>query len=217
MDNKALFDFLKKLKKNNHKDWFDANKKTYDGIRKEFLTFTDNILDGIRKFDPEIGDLEAKQCVFRINRDVRFSKDKSPYKTNFGASMNPGGKNSFHAGYYMHFEPGNSFIAGGMYMPDPANLARVRQEIDYNLEDFKKILAAKSFKQYFGKLGGEQLSRPPKGYEADNPAIEFLKHKSFLAWHKVDDSAVMSASYDQYVLKVFKSMYPLIQFLNQGK
>ena len=216
MQTQQLLDFLKKLKKNNTKEWFDKNKKEYDTLRAEWVLFVEDAIKQIAKFDPEYATVEAKKCIFRINRDVRFSKDKSPYKTNFGASINKGGKNSPTGGYYLHFEPGNCFIAGGMYMPDAEILGKVRQEIDYNLKEFTKIVEHKEFKKYFGTLGGEKLSRPPKGFDIDNPALEFLKHKSFLAFHKVDDKTALGKDYNKYVTSVFKAMKPMCDFLNRS-
>jgi uncharacterized protein (TIGR02453 family) len=216
MDFKALLAFLAKLKKNNNKEWFDKNRKEYEELRKEWIGFVDETIRGIQKFDGRLAGIEAKNCIFRINRDIRFSKDKSPYKDNFGASMNPGGKNSFNAGYYMHIQPGECFIAGGMYQPEPEKLNAVRQEIDYNLEAFKKIVGHKEFKKHFGALSGEKLSRPPKGYEADNPAIEFIKHKHFLAHCKLDEKLVAGKNFQKELLAGFKAMQPMISFLNEA-
>jgi uncharacterized protein (TIGR02453 family) len=125
-------------------------------------------------------DVDASKAIFRINRDVRFSKNKAPYKTNFGASINPGGKKSMIAGYYVHIEPGKSFLAAGTYMPEAPYLSAIRQEIDYNLEEFKKIVGAKDFKKEFTSLSVEDaLKTVPKGYDKENPALEFLKLKHF--------------------------------------
>ncbi len=216
MDSKQLLNFLSKLKKNNTKEWFDTNKPAYEHLKKEWLLFVDDLIDSIRKFDASMGEMEAKKCIFRINRDVRFSKDKSPYKTNFGASINKGGKNGGTAGYYIHIEPGNCFIAGGMYMPEAPILQKVREEIDYHPEIFKKIISAGDFKKHFGGLTGDALSRPPKGYEADNPAIEFLKHKSFLAVRNVSDKDVNAETFTKEVIASFKAMKPLLDFLNSA-
>ena len=139
MIDKALFNFLKDLKENNHRDWFHANKKIYDGVKKNVLEMLERILPELEKLDPDMTGLEPKKCIFRINRDIRFSKDKSPYKTNFGSFMVKGGKSSGNAGYYIHFEPGNCFIAGGIYMPPGPQLKKVRTEIYYNVDEFKAI------------------------------------------------------------------------------
>ena len=216
MDFKNALQFLVKLKKNNNKEWFDKNKKEYDELRKEIILFVTGMIKNIQSFDPAMEGLEAKQCMFRINRDMRFSKDKSPYKTNFGLTFNRGGKSSFFAGYYLHIQPGGSFIAGGSYAPMPEHLAAIRQEIDYNFDEFKKILTNKEFKKYFGELSGEKLVRPPKGYELDNPAIEFLKHKQFLMWHSFDEKKLTEKDFEKYCTSVFKAMKPMLDFVNRA-
>ena len=145
--------FLKDLKKHNNKPWFDANRKIYEAAKADYLNFIQKVIDSHGKNDPEIRNIVAKDCLFRINRDVRFSKDKSPYKTNFGASINKGGKQSVStAGYYFHLQPGESFTGGGIWMPEKENLQKIRQEVDYNLDDFKKIISGKKFKTVFGEL-----------------------------------------------------------------
>jgi uncharacterized protein (TIGR02453 family) len=211
----SLLKFLKELKRNNTKEWFDANRKQYELLRKDWLSFVQELITKSSAFDEGLTGLEAKQCVFRINRDIRFSSDKSPYKTNFGSSINRNGRNSAYAGYYIHIEPGNCFIAGGSYMPDAGRLAAIRQEIDYNLKEFTSILSDRSFKKQFGELGGDKLSRPPKGYEASNPAVEFLKHKSFLVVRNVPDSLLLDKNFSKDILQAFRAMKPLLDFLNR--
>ncbi len=180
MDFIELHRFLSELRDNNHKEWFDNHRKRYESLRADWIKFVDQLIQEIAIFDPDIAGLVAKDCIFRINKDIRFSKDKSPYKTNFGASINIGGKKEFVGGYYLHFAPDEMFAAGGIYMPSPQKLAAMRQEIDYNFEAFQKIVQSKASLKRFSKLDGEKLARPPKGYEADNQAIEYLKMKSFI-------------------------------------
>lgn len=215
---KKTTDFLKKLKKNNNKEWFDKNRPSYDSAKEEFTMVVSDILDRCKKFDKALVNIDPKKTLFRINRDVRFSKDKSPYKTNFGSRLMPGGKDSLMEGYYIHIQPGNTFLAGGAYMPEPAKLAAIRQEIDYNFKDFQKILAQKEYKKYFGgKLSDEEkLVNPPKGYEKDNPAIEFIKFKHFIAYIEVDDKTLHSPKFAQYAAEVFKAMHPLVEFLRKA-
>ena len=211
--------FLKKLKKNNSKEWFDKNRTEYEEAKKEFVKIIEETLAQSVKFDKKLAGLEPKKTLFRINRDIRFSKDKSPYKTNFGANVSPGGKsNLIPGGYYIHVEPGKSFIAGGCYMPEPEMLNSIRQEIDYHFADFKKILAQKEFRKYFGgKLSDEEkLVNPPKGYDKENPAVEFLKFKHFIVLHKVDDKLLLSPKFPKYVADVFKAMYPFNMFLRKA-
>ena len=216
---KKILVFLKKLKNNNNKEWFDKNRPAYEEAKKEFVKIIEDTLIHSVKFDKKLAGLEAKKTLFRINRDVRFSKDKSPYKTNFGANVSPGGKNNMiPGGYYIHIEPGKSFIAGGCYMPEPDKLTAIRQEIDYHFNDFKKILSQKEFKKYFdGKLSDEEkLVNPPKGYDKENPAVEFLKYKHFIVLHKVDDKKILSPKFPQYTAAIFKAMYPFNLFLRKA-
>ncbi|OYW17196.1 MAG: TIGR02453 family protein [Sphingobacteriales bacterium 12-47-4] len=209
--------FLKDLKKNNNKPWFDAHRPAYETARKDFEIFVQSLIDGIGKKDGDISGLTAKACMFRINRDVRFSKDKSPYKSNFGAFFNKGGKKAMTAGYYFHLEPGKIFVGGGLYMPMPPDLAKVRQEIDYNLKDFKKIVLGAKFKKVYKDLDHSDeytLTRVPKGYEADNPAAEYLKLKSYVATIKMSDADVISATAKKKVVEAYEALMPLVKFLN---
>jgi uncharacterized protein (TIGR02453 family) len=210
----TTFQFLKKLAQNNSKEWFDANRKQYDTSKAEMESLVKNILGKTSRFDPALSELEAKKCMFRINRDVRFSKNKAPYKSNMGASMNPGGKKSDIPGYYLHIEPGKSFLAGGCWMPVPQVLAAIRQEIDYNGAAFKKILNSKEFKTYFSGLSEEdKLKTAPKGYEKDHPDVELLKLKSFIVVHELKDGQVNDPKFDTYAAKVLKAMFPFNVFL----
>ncbi len=215
----ATLSFLKKLKKNNNKPWFDANRPVYEAAKADFLQFIQQVIDQFGKKEPSIRHLLAKECTFRINRDVRFSKDKSPYKSNMGASINKGGKKAVGAGYYFHLEPGGAFVGGGLYVPQPADLQKVRQEIDYNLPAFKKILAAKAFKTTYGDLDRSKeflLSRVPKGYEADNPAAEYLKFKSYIAMTALKDSDLVSKELVKKTVAAFAALQPLILFMEQA-
>jgi uncharacterized protein (TIGR02453 family) len=217
MIQKETLQFLKDLSKNNNKNWFETNRKRYEAAKENDVQVVGELIKGLASFDAPIGDLEAKKCMFRINRDVRFSANKDPYKTNMGAWFNEGGKKLMNAGYYFHLEPGKSFLAGGMYMPEAALLAKVRQEIDYNFDDFKKIVEAKKFMAIFGGLSksdGMVLVRPPKGYDINNPAIEYLKHKSFVATIPLTDAQIMDAGFVKLATTHFKLIHPLVQFLN---
>lgn len=209
--------FLKQLAKNNNKEWFDVNRKTYEVCKTEFETLVKSVIDKCTIFDNGLLNLEAKKCMFRINKDVRFSKDKSPYKTNMGASINPGGKKSMVPGYYIHIEPGKSFLAGGCYQPMPETLAAIRQEIDYNSAEFKKILSSKDFKSYFKELSQEdKLKTAPKGYDKNHPDKELLQHKHFIVMHHLKDEDVLNKNFPSYASKVFKAMLPLNLFLRRS-
>jgi uncharacterized protein (TIGR02453 family) len=206
--------FLKQLAKNNKKEWFDANRKTYEASKTEFEAIVKSVIDKSMVFDNKLAGLEAKKCLFRINKDVRFSKDKSPYKLNMGASINPGGKKSEIPGYYIHMEPGKCFLAGGSYQPMPEVLAAIRQEIDYNATEFRKILNAKDFKTYFKELEQDnKLKTAPKGYDKDHPEIDLLQHRNFIMVHYLKDEDVLNKNFPAYAAKVFKAMLPMNEFL----
>ncbi len=211
--------FLKELKQNNDRDWFHAHKKDYEKARKEFMEFIDALIMEIAKFDREVGHFTAKDTIFRINRDIRFSNDKSPYKTNLGAHITSApSKSEIHskAGYYISLEPGASVLAGGAYLPESTWLKAIRQEINYNADSLKKILADPDFKKYFGKMEGEKLKTSPRDYPQDHPEIELLKHKSFLAMHSCSDQDILSDNFLQHCAGVFKALYPFDRFLNQA-
>ncbi len=211
--------FLSNLAANNNKLWFDANRPVYEAAKADFIQLVTTVIDDLGRVDPAIGaaNLVAKSCVFRINRDVRFSKDKSPYKSNFSAWFNTGGKNSMAAGYYLHLQPGQSFAAGGMYMPEPATLGKIRQEIDYDLTGFEQMLNQPAFTTYFAGLSTENaLTRPPKGYEADNPAIVYLKLKSFTAGHSIPDKHLTQKKIAEEIVGAFTGLQPLVAFQNRA-
>ena len=211
--------FLKDLKKNNNKPWFDAHRKEYESAKSDFLNFVQIVIDKHSKRDKTISQLKAKECIFRINRYVRFSKDKSPYKTNMGAYINRGGKKSLFAGYYFHCEPGQAFLGGGLWMPMPPELNKLRQEIDYNFAEFKKIITSKKFKSVYKDLSRDKeyvLTRVPKGYEPNNPAAEYLKIKSFVALTKISDKNLTSKDLLQKTITAFEALQPLIEFINRA-
>ncbi|MEI7629464.1 MAG: DUF2461 domain-containing protein [Bacteroidota bacterium] len=210
--------FLQALKKNNSKEWFDVNRKQYESAKADFAALVDAIIHSFGKKDPSIAGLLAKECVFRINRDVRFSKNKDPYKTNMGASITAGGKKVMMAGYYFHFEPGGkSFVGGGLYMAEPDKLKKVRQEIDYGWNEFSKIIQHKKFKENYTDLDrseGMSLVREPKGYEKDNPAIDYIKLKSWIALKPISDKELIEKDLVKTITTSFEALYPLIVFLN---
>lgn len=211
--------FLKDLRENNHRDWFLDHKKEYDSAREEFVLFVAAIIREIANFDVSIAHQRAKDCVFRIYRDVRFSKDKSPYKTHLGAFVTSATKKSeIHtkAGYYIHLEPGASMLAGGAYLPEGPWLKAIRQEIAYNSDEFRTILNAPDFRKYFGEMEGEKLKKAPKDYEADHPDIELLKHKSYLAANYCKDHQVTAPDFFDFTVQVFSAMYPFNHFLNRA-
>ncbi len=214
----TTFSFLKKLEANNNRDWFEKNKPAYLNAKGEFEVFVQQIINGIAKFDKRISpDLQAKDCTFRIYKDVRFSKDKTPYKNNMGASINPGGKKSLVAGYYFHLQPEGSFLAGGVYMPEPEMLNAIRQEIDYNSAPLLKILKSAVFKKYFKGLDDEgALKTAPKGYDKEHPLIDLLRNRHFIASHTFTNKQVLDKNAANEIVAAFKAMYPFLEYLRQA-
>jgi uncharacterized protein (TIGR02453 family) len=213
----GILKFLKDLSKNNDRTWFEKNKPRYLDAKESFDDFIESLHKEILKFDDDVAGLNPRKLAFRIYRDVRFSADKRPYKTNMGAGMSRNGKMEQEAGYYVHIEPGKSFVAGGLYMPEPANLAKVRQEIDYNAAGLKKIFASKSYKKYFKDLDDyDKLKTAPKGYAKDHPEISLLQHKSFVTSHQFSDVEVKDKNFVKKAAEAFKAMKPLNDFLNEA-
>jgi uncharacterized protein (TIGR02453 family) len=211
----ATIKFLKTLEKNNNKSWFEDHRQQYEIAKGGFLLLVQQLISEIATFDKPIGNLEAKNCTFRINRDVRFSKNKDPYKNNLAAYFNKDGKKGNGAGYYLHIQPGQSMAAGGIWMPEPAVLAGIRQEIDYNFVEWKKIILGKPFSKIFAEgIKGDALIRPPKGYDENNQAIEYLKMKSFIVTRAFTDKELQSNNFVKEVSNSFKIMKPLVDFIN---
>lgn len=211
--------FIGQLKKNNNKPWFDAHRLQYDAARIDFSNFIQLVIDVLQRSDTTLTALTARDCIFRINRDIRFSKDKTPYKSHFGASIKRDGRRSGFAGYYFHAEPGNSFVGGGLWMPEAPALKNVRQEIDYNWPEFQALLSEKKFKTTYGDLyqGGDiSLSNMPKGYAADHPAIRYLKLKSFIAERKITDEELTQGSLHKKTVAAFEALRPFIEFINRS-
>lgn len=211
--------FLNDLSANNHKNWFEEHRNAYEAARTDFLQLTQEIIAQFGKTERSLAELQAKECMFRINRDVRFSKNKNPYKTNFAAVFSKGGKKSGLAGYYIHLESEQCMIGGGIWMPEPDQIKKIRQEIDYNTEDFQKIIRNKNFRNVYGDLymGSDvKLTRPPKDYEPMHPAIEYLKLKSWVATVALSKEKVLSKDLTKNIVNGFKAVMPLITFINQS-
>lgn len=210
----STLQFLKDLNKNNNREWFSENKDRYLAAQANVAKFVELLIEETGKFDAEIQKLDAKKAMFRIYRDTRFSLDKTPYKTNFGASLGMGKGNRI-SGYYLHIEPQKSFLAGGVYHPESAVLKKIRAEIAENQEEFLAILNQNEFRNNFRGLSVEdKLKRVPAGYDKDHPMAEFLKLKSFNVTHPISDEALMSETAAPDFTKVFKSIKPLNDFLN---
>lgn len=211
--------YLQQLKKNNNKPWFETNRNKFEAAKADWENLVQQILDKMATVDEDVANLTVKDCIFRQYRDVRFSKDKTPYKPHMGASIDRGGKKSGFAGYYFHLEPGGqSMVGGGLWAPEGVPLKKVRQEIDYCWDEFKKIITEKKFVANFGDLekGEFSLSREPKGYEKDNPAIDYLKLKSFIAARTLKDEELLQPDLLQKSVAAFEALKPLIKFINRS-
>jgi uncharacterized protein (TIGR02453 family) len=214
VDLKPVLDFLNELKKNNNKAWFEEHRPAYEDARTHFENFVDQLISEYGKVE-DLGGITAKDCIMRIYRDTRFSKDKSPYKTNMSATIAPGGKKSVRLGYHLHMQPQNeTLIAGGLYMPTPEQLARFRMAIDQDAAPFKAITGNKEFKKYFGILEGEKVKTVPQGYTQDHPEIELLRFKQVVVLHRLSDEMVLSPKFGTHVIKTFTAMKPFLDYLN---
>ncbi len=213
MELKEILAFLWKLKENNDRQWFAANKAEYLHAKAGFEEFVARIIERMIPIEPDLAGLRPASFIFRIYRDVRFSKNKAPYKTNFGAAITPGGRKSALPTYYLHIEPGKSFAGGGVYHPSPAVLKAIRQEIDYNPDQFESLLNEKNFKAIFGELQGGQLKRAPKGYDPDNPVLKYLKYKEFIAMRPLKDEELLSPEIENVIFHTFKSLKSFNDFL----
>ncbi|MDR3188295.1 MAG: DUF2461 domain-containing protein [Prevotellaceae bacterium] len=207
--------FLRKLGRNNNREWFTAHKDEYLAAKADVEQLAMQLVAGVREFDDSVGELEPKDCMFRIYRDARFSHDKSPYKTNLGIVVQRGGKKSPYACYYAHIEPNSCFLSGGIYMPEPPVLKALRRSIDVNAEEFLEIIAEKNFKKYFSALAAEnKLLKTPQGFDKNSPVAEYLKHKDFYVVRGVTDEELCSTSYVKQTLQAFKALKPLNSFFN---
>ena len=214
--NPETIKFLSALEINNNRDWFNENKNLYLAAKENFEQVVDKIISDVAEFDKSVEKLEAKNCVFRIYKDTRFSKDKTPYKTNMGASLvDKGPKTLNHAGYYIHIEPGKSFLAGGVYITEPKNLKAIREKIATESDDFLRIINKKSFRDNL-ELRGDKLVKIPQGFDKENPMGDYLKYKQFTVFHEISDEILLSKNYIKKVVTIFREMQPFNQFLNEA-
>lgn len=211
-----LIPFLQDLAENNHKEWMDAHRARYLQAREFLLSEVAELLHGLTSFEPMLEPLKPKDCVFRQNRDIRFSADKRPYKTNMAAYFAVGGKKSAGPGYYLHVEPGASFLACGIWMPPADILKRIRQEIDYSGAELDQLLQQPTIRGYFNGLEGEQLKTSPRDYPADHPHIAYLRHKSFILSKPLTDEQVNNGVYKMLALQAFERAKPFNDFLSRA-
>ena len=216
LDTKAVLDFLTRLRDNNNREWFEANRASYGTARAAFLGLVGSIIDNFDSVD-DLGDIGVKDCVFRINRDLRFSKDKSPYKTAMSALLGRSGRKSLARSYYIHIEPeGRSMFAGGLYDPSSAELEKLCQTLARDARPFKRLLAAPDFVSNFGSLSGDSLKTAPQGYSKGHPEIELLRMKQFIAARQLDDATVLAQDLVSLALGAFKAMKPFLVYLESS-
>ena len=211
-----VLEFLTDLSANNNREWYNANKKRYEESREKILFLTDVVINEIRKFDSEIPALSPKDCVFRIFRDVRFSNDKSPYKTNFGAFIAKGGRKSMHAGYYFHIDPTGSFAGGGVYMPPAEPLKAIRNYMAENGGEFMEIINNKNFRKIYPIMFDDKLKTVPKGFPKDHEFIDLIKYKSFVFSSEISKTEIASDNLIHKIVDSFRELYPVNRFLNDA-
>lgn len=210
---KSCFTFLKKIKANNNRDWFQKNKAEYEQSREQISLFVDQVLDQMRKHD-HIETESGKESLYRIYRDIRFSKDKTPYQTCWHGYFRRATK-KLRGGYYFHIAPGNTYLSGGFWGPNKDDLARIREDIDYNHKAWRKMLSNKKIVSTFGNLRGEQLKTAPNGYPKDHPAVDLLRYKQFFLRHDFTDKEVLSPDFAKTMNDTFKNLRPFFDYMSE--
>jgi len=219
---KNIISFLCELTANNNKEWFDANRNFFKEAKEEFEQFLDKLIVEVRHFDPSIGSITAKDCVFRIYRDVRFSPNKTPYKNHFGAYIAQGGRKSILGGYYFHVEPvgagylNSSMWAGGIFCPEASALKAIRTDIYECIEEYKSIIENKDFVDNFKWFDENKLKTAPKGFPKDFPDIELIKPKDYTFFRNIDEQTLQSDRLLEESIRVFKLMLPYNKFMNRA-
>jgi uncharacterized protein (TIGR02453 family) len=219
MLSKDTLQFIADLKANNNRDWFLDNKKRYEIVKKDYHQLIAALLEALKPLDPSLEMLEVKNCTFRINRDVRFAKDKSPYKTNLGVWISAGAKNAESSGYYLHIENGTCFVGGGLYCPQPDQLKKIRKEIHFFYDDLLEIINEKTFQSTYQNLNRDEnstLKNPPKGYDKEDPAVEYLKLKSFTATQKFDSKLVTQKDFVPMIVEKMIALKPFNNFIDRA-
>lgn len=213
---KEIYDFLSNLKVNNNKEWFDKNKDSYLKAKQQFTNIIEVLINEIRSFDPEMPPLEAKDCIFRIYRDVRFSNDKTPYKTYSGGYIAKGGRKGIYPGYYFHIQPGECFLSGGIYMPQPAILKAIRNEIYYHSDEYLSLINNPEFKATFRLFDEDKLKTNPKDFPKDFEHIDLLRYRSYAPHLPFTDEQLLSSNLLDFVISKFRIMRPYNKFLNEA-
>jgi uncharacterized protein (TIGR02453 family) len=214
MIEESTFIFLRNLEENNNREWFLNNKVSYEYAKNNFTDFCEQLLNLLKEIQPNLLNTEIKNCIFRINRDVRFSKNKNPYKNHLSAAFGPGGRNSGKIDFYFHLQNNETFLGGGMWQPSPENLNKFRQEIDYNPGTLKSIIYSSDFKANFPHVYGEKLKTSPKNYNSDHPEIDLLRYKELFFMAKYTNEEVLSEGFLNKLLKDCEILKPYIDYLN---
>lgn len=209
----STLQFLTDLKHNNNREWFNENKTYYQREHAHAIAFGDALLGKMKEHDL-ISTESGKASLFRIYADTRFSKDKAPYKTHFGFRF-ARATAELRGGYYFHLEPGNSFVGGGFFAPNPDDLKRIREDIDLNYEDWDALFSNPAIVKTFGKLKGEQVKTAPKGYSADHPGISWLRHKQFIVTHAFTDAEVTSPDFVTQLDQTFRDLRPFFDYMSE--
>ena len=205
--NPDILTFFKALEKNNTREWFEKHKPRYKALESEIKIFCQGVKNGLDKDD----DIERIK-IFRIYRDVRFSKNKTPYKTHIGISFHRK-KPQFRGGYYIHLKPGDSFIAGGFWDPNPKDLFRIRKELEFDAKELRNIISKKKFKLVWGELKGEKVKTAPKNFNRDHPDIDLIRQKQYLFIKRFDDKSVLSSDFLKHVIDNFTSIRPFFDYM----
>ncbi len=214
IDMKPVLTFLAALQKNNNRPWFEEHRPAYEQAKGQFEDLVEEVILGLGAIEDMKG-VAAKDCTMRIFRDLRFSMDKSPYKTNMAASIGPGGRKAYRFQYYLHIAPHNeSMLAGGLHEPESAQINAFRAAIDRDPRKFKAIVADKTFKRYFGEIGGEKLKTAPQGYGREHPEIELLRLKEVVAVHDLSDADVLAPGLAAHVVKACTAIKPFLDYLD---
>ncbi len=212
LDLRPVLKFVTALKRNNNREWFQAHRADYEVARTHFEDYVAALIGELSRTEPLAG-LSPKDCVFRLNRDLRFTKDKTPYKPYMSAYIAPGGRKSRRMGYYVHIEPGTSMLAGGMHEPEPQQLAAWRAAIDRDPRPLKKIIAGSAFRKYFGEVQGERLKTVPRGYPKDHPEADLLRLKSVTVIRYIPEAGVVSPAFLRESLATFRAVKPFLRYL----
>jgi len=211
-----VIQFLQELSENNNREWFNKNKQAYNESKEKILFLTEVLINEISKFDPSVRGVAPKDCMFRIFRDVRFSKDKRPYKTNFGSFISKGGRKSMNPGYYFHVEPNSSFVGGGVYMPPAEPLRAIRNYMAEHADDFLEITSRPEFKKYYPEMYDHQLKTAPKGFPKDHEFISLLRYKSYVFSKPIDNDMLISDEFVEHIVNAFEQLHKVNLFLSEA-